>query len=83
MSTSVSDKLTGKNRIGFVRKCLMWPKQKFYYKDGGMFLTADEAKNDDFIRNIPGRQNKHKGHKPGSYKHKRDIIRNSRRRNRS
>lgn len=82
MPTKVPDKLKGKKRLSFVRKCLMAPRKtdgKILYRAS----TPKEAKADPTVKNIPGKQNKHHGRKPGSYKHKRDIIRRSRRRNRA
>lgn len=81
MPTKISDKLKGKERLSFVRKCLIAPR-----KTGGKLLyrtTQKEAIADPSVKNMPGRQNKNHGRQPGSYKRKRDIIRRSRRANRA
>lgn len=64
------------------RRTLMWPRQKFFAKEGGMFFTAKEVQEDPVFRKIPGTQNKHHGRQPGSYKRKRDMICKSRKANR-
>lgn len=96
MSTRVPDKLTDKERFTYVRRVLRAPRQHFFYNNsknvnrvvdgltiGGMFITKHEALVDPAIKKMPGTQNKHHGRKPRSYKHKRDIVKNSRRKNRS
>jgi hypothetical protein len=45
----------------------------------GFFITKEKAKSDGFGR--PSKK-RHYGRQPGSYHHKRDIVRASRRRNR-
>lgn len=76
------------NKAGFIRKCLSF-KQKFFYPgfqtDDGKrvyFLKSEGITREEGFRPLPGRQNKHHGAKPGSYKHKQRIVKKSRRMNR-
>lgn len=68
-------------RIGRLRKVATWERvtkgKRILPFGTNQQLTLNEGKK------LHGRQNKHHGRKPGSYKHRRDIVRNSRRRNRA
>lgn len=77
----VPDSLIGKERLSFVRRCLVAaPKTEGKYHL--VLGTPESIKSNSFYKRMPGRQNKHHGRQPGSYKRKRDIIRRSRRVNR-
>lgn len=72
---------TPKERLAFVRRCLVAAPLKvgkYHFTLG----TPESVKADPTAKRMPGRQNKHHGRQPGSYKCKRDIIRKSRRTNR-
>lgn len=76
----VPDSLTGKERLSFVRRRLVAAPLKAG-KDHFVLGTPESVK--DNAKRMPGKQNKHHGRQPGSYKRKRNIIRKSRRRNRA
>lgn len=81
MANKVPEKLSGRERLMFIRKCLVATR----VKSGKLIFSqkAEDSINDPNVKKMPGMQNKYHGRKFGSYKHKRDIVRASRRKNRS
>lgn len=75
-----------KQRIGAIRKGFTRKDFKREGKGIPLFATPEMVKHEmatGIVQRIPGKQNKHHGTKPGSYKHKRHMIRKARRANRS